>query len=29
MVKVVSEYYQRLPQSQNADKPIAARGRAT
>ena len=27
--KIVSEYDQDIPQSQNADKPIAPRGRAT
>ena len=27
--KIVSEYDQEIPQSQTADKPMAARGRAT
>ena len=27
-VKIVSEYDQEIPQSQNADKPMAPRGRA-
>ena len=29
MPKIVSEYDQEIPQSQTADKPMAARGRAT
>ena len=29
ILKLVSEYYQEIPQSQTADNPMAPRGRAT